>query len=168
MQTIGQAQQQRQQVQQVQAQTKQQIESNPEPAAKEMYELMKTLPDDAKQQLLQQIFTPTSTGGFVEAGGVKKGMPDKYNPIANVFIDKGWAMFDPQGNVNLSEPEATYEKGTFELQPDGTAFNTQTGTTVGGKGDIPTDWGETYTETLTEGLKYICLLYTSPSPRDRS
>ena len=119
MQTIKQAQQQQQQVQQQQAQTKQQIESNPEPAAKEMYELLKTLPDDAKQQLLQQIFTPTSTGGFIEAGGVKKGMPDKYNPIAGVFLQKGWAMFDPKGNVNLSEPEREFEKATFEIVEKG-------------------------------------------------
>jgi len=105
-----------QQRQQQQTQQRQQIEDNPEPAAKEMYELMKTLPDDAKEQLLNQIFTPTSTGGFVEAGGVKKGMPDKYNPIANVFMEKGWAMFDEKGNVSLSEPEPSYEKvSTFEI-----------------------------------------------------
>ena len=98
---------------------KQQIEADPEPAAKEMYELMKTLPDDAKQVLLQQIFKPTGTGGFIQAGGVKKDMPDKYNPLANVFLQKGWATFDEKGNVNLSEPEREFEKATFEIVEKG-------------------------------------------------
>ena len=155
MQTIGQAQQQQKQVQQQQAATTKQIEDNPEPAAKEMYELMKTLPDEAKAQLLNQIFTPTSTGGFIEAGGVKKDMPDKYNPIANVFIEKGWAMFDQKGNVSFNEAEDVYEKTTFKEMSDGSILNTATGEIIAKNGDIPPDWGETYTETLTEGLKYI-------------
>ena len=140
MQTVQQQQQQKQQVQQQQAQTKQQIESNPEPAAKEMYELMKTLPDEAKQQLLQQIFTPTSTGGSISSGGKEVKMGAKYNPIAGVFLEKGWAMFDPKGNVNLSEPEPTYEKGTFEIVEKGGKvykFNTATNEEVemGSTGD---------------------------------
>ena len=99
---------------------------------------MKTLPDEAKQQLLQQIFTPTSTGGFIEAGGVRKDMPDKYNPIANVFLEKGWAMFDPKGNVNLSEPEPTYEKGTYVYNADDNLIiNSATGETIVSGDDIP-------------------------------
>ena len=137
IQTVQQAQQQQQQVQQQQAQVKQQVESNPEAAAKEMYELMKTLPDEAKTQLLQQIFTPTSTGGFIEAGGVRKDMPDKYNPIANVFLEKGWAMFDPKGNVNLSEPEPVTEKGTYTMNANGDVLNTATGNVAINKNDIP-------------------------------
>ena len=117
-----------------QQEIKQQVESNPEPAAKEMYELMKTLPDDAKTQLLQQIFTPKSTGGFIEAGGVRKDMPDKYNPIANVFLEKGWAMFDPKGNVNLSEPVREFEKGTYAYNADDDVIvNTATGDIVKSK-----------------------------------
>ena len=138
MQTVQQQQQQKQQVQQQQAETAQQIESNPEPAAKEMYELMKTLPDEAKTQLLNQIFTPTSTGGFIEAGGVKKDMPDKYNPIAGVFLEKGWAMFDPKGNVNLSEPIREFEKGTYDYNAeDNVILNTATGETIINGNDIP-------------------------------
>ena len=129
MQTVQQAQQQKQQVQQQQAQTKQQIESDPEPAAKEMYELMKTLPDEAKTQLLNQIFTPTATGNFIEAGGVKKNMPDKYNPIAGVFLEKGWAMFDPKGNVNLSEPEEEKEEEWYYSPEDNLLYNRKSGDT---------------------------------------
>ena len=144
MQTIGQAQQQQQQqqqkqqqMQQQQTQQQQQIESNPEPAAKEMYELMKTLPDEAKQQLLEQIFTPTSTGGSISSGGKEVKMGAKYNPIANVFLEKGWAMFDPKGNVNLSEPEPIAEKGTYTQNANGDVLNTATGEVILNKGDIP-------------------------------
>ena len=137
MQTVQQVQQQRQQVQQQQAQTKQQIESNPEPAAKEMYELMKTLPDEAKTQLLNQIFTPTSTGGSISSGGKEVKMGAKYNPIAGVFLEKGWAMFDPKGNVNLSEPEPIAEKGTYTQNANGDVLNTATGEVVLNKEDIP-------------------------------
>ncbi len=136
-QTVKQAQQATLAQAKQQQEVKQQVESNPEAAAKEMYELMKTLPDDAKQQLLQQIFTPTSTGGFMSAGNKKVNMPDKYNPIANVFLEKGWAMFDPKGNVNLSEPEPTYEKGTFEEDKGGNLINTATGETIIRSDDIP-------------------------------
>ena len=137
----------------------QQIEDNPEPAAKEMYELLKTLPDEAKQQLLQQIFTPTGSGGTVSSGGKTIQIPGKYNPIAQVFVDKGWAMFDAKGNVNLSEPEREFEKGTFKEMSDGSILNEATGEIIAKSGDIPPDWGETYTETLSEGLKYIGQMY---------
>ena len=30
------------------------------------------------------------------------------------------------------------------------------------------DWAETYDQTMLNGLSYRCLLYTSPSPRDRT
>ena len=137
MQTVQQQQQKKQQVQQQQAQQQQQIESNPEPAAKEMYELMKTLPDEAKTQLLNQIFTPTSTGGSISSGGKEVKMGAKYNPIAGVFLEKGWAMFDPKGNVNLSEPEPIAEKGTYTQNANGDVLNTATGEVVLNKGDIP-------------------------------
>ncbi|MBE3085384.1 MAG: hypothetical protein IMZ64_04105 [Bacteroidetes bacterium] len=133
MQTVQQQQQQKQQ----QVAQRQQIESDPEPAAKEMYELMKTLPDEAKQQLLQQIFTPTSTGGSISSGGKEVKMGAKYNPIAGVFLEKGWAMFDPKGNVNLSEPEPVTEKGTYTQNANGDVLNTATGEVVLNKGDIP-------------------------------
>ena len=32
--------------------------------------------------------------------------------------------------------------------------------------ELPEDQIETYTEQLEEILSYVCLLYTSPSPRD--
>ena len=138
IQTVQQAQQQQQQVQQQQAQVKQQVESNPEAAAKEMYELMKTLPDEAKTQLLQQIFTPTSTGGSISSGGKEVKMGAKYNPIAGVFLEKGWAMFDPKGNVNLSEPIREFEKGTYDYNAeDNVILNTATGETIVNGNDIP-------------------------------
>ena len=114
------AQQQQQSVQQQQVKSQKEIEANPEPAAQEMYNLMKTLPDDAKTQLLNQLFTPTSSGSTVSSGGktVQVG-GEKYNPLANVFLEKGWAMFDAKGNVNLSEPEREFEKGTFEIVEKG-------------------------------------------------
>ena len=114
------AQQQAGQQQQQQAEIKAKIEANPEPAAQEMYNLMKTLPDDAKNQLLNQLFTPTSSGSSVSSGGktVQVG-GEKYNPLANVFLQKGWAMFDEKGQVNLSEPEREFEKGTFEIVEKG-------------------------------------------------
>ena len=125
-------QRQQQQVAQQQQQVAQQqkIESNPEPAAKEMYELLKTLPDEAKAQLLNQIFTPTSTGGSISSDGKEVKMGAKYNPIANVFIEKGWAMFDQKGNVSFNEAEDVYEKGTFEIVEKGGVIykiNTATG-----------------------------------------
>ena len=59
------AQQQQQSVQQQQLKSQKEIEANPEPAAQEMYNLMKTLPDEAKEQLLNQLFTPTSSGSTI-------------------------------------------------------------------------------------------------------
>jgi hypothetical protein len=91
---------------------------------------MKTLPDEAKSQLLQQLFTPTSTGSTISGGGKTIQMPGKYNAIAKVFLDKGWAMFDPKGNVNLSEPKEAFEKGTYEIKEAGGnvyKLNSQTG-----------------------------------------
>ena len=124
------AQQQAGQQQQQAIQTKQQIEANPEPAAQEMYNLMKTLPDDAKTQLLNQLFTPTSSGSSISSGGKEVQVGgEKYNPLANVFLEKGWAMFDAKGQVNLSEPEREFEKGTFEIVEKGGKvykFNTAT------------------------------------------
>jgi hypothetical protein len=122
-----------QQVQQ-QLAIKQQVEQNPEPAAKEMYELMKTLPDEAKSQLLQQLFTPTSTGSTINGKPISGA---KYNAIAKVFLDKGWAMFDPKGNVNLSEPKEVPEKGTFTMNANGDVLNTTTGNIIYKKEDIP-------------------------------
>lgn len=115
---------------QQQGAARQKIEDNPEPAAKEMYELLKTLPDEGKNQLLQQIFTPTSAGGTISSGGKTIQTAGKHNPIANVFLEKGWAMFDAKGNVNLSEPVKEFEKSTFEtVEHDGNlySYNTATG-----------------------------------------
>ena len=109
---------------------RQQIEDNPEPAAKEMYELLKTLPDEAKQQLLQQIFTPTAPKGTMTSAGRTVTMPEKYNPIAGVFMSKGWATVDASGRPVLSEPERIFEKGTFEIVEKGGIIykhNTATG-----------------------------------------
>ena len=114
------AQQQAGQQQMQQIEMKKEIEANPEPAAQEMYNLMKTLPDDAKTQLLNQLFTPTSSGSSISSGGKEVQVGgEKYNPLANVFLEKGWAMFDAKGNVNLSEPEEKFEKGTFEIVEKG-------------------------------------------------
>ena len=98
-----------------QAIAKEKVETDPESAAKEMYNLILTLPDEAKSQLLNQIFTPTAPSGTITSAGKQVTMPEKYNPIASVFLEKGWAMFDAKGNVNLSEPEREFEKGTFEI-----------------------------------------------------
>jgi len=125
------AQQQAGQQQMQQIEMKKQIEANPEPAAQEMYNLMKTLPDDAKTQLLNQLFTPTSSGSSISSGGKEVQVGgEKYNPLANVFLEKGWAMFDAKGQVNLSEPEREFEKGTFKtVAHDGNlySYNTATG-----------------------------------------
>ena len=82
------AQQQAGQQQMQQIEMKKEIEANPEPAAQEMYNLMKTLPDDAKTQLLNQLFTPTSSGSTVSSGGKEVQVGgEKYNPLANVFLE---------------------------------------------------------------------------------
>ena len=106
---------------------RQKIEEDPEPAAKEMYELMKTLPDENKQQLLQQIFTP-SKGGTISSGDKTIPVEGKHNPIANVFLEKGWAMMDASGKAVLSEPKRLFEKGTFSYsEKDNLILNTATG-----------------------------------------
>jgi len=145
---------------QQQGAARQKIEDNPEPAAKEMYELLKTLPDDAQNQLLNQIFTPTHAGGTMSSAGKTITTPEKYNPIAGIFIDKGWAMFDAKGNVNLSEPEREFEKGTFKEMESGDILNEATGEIIA-RGDIPEgvdnkliadayNYGSTYMGRLTE------------------
>ena len=106
---------------------RQKIEEDPEPAAREMYELMKTLPDESKQQLLQQIFTP-SRGGTMSSGDKTIQVEGRHNPIANVFLEKGWAMMDASGKAVLSEPERLFEKGTFSYsEKDNLILNTATG-----------------------------------------
>lgn len=115
---------------QQQGAARQQIESNPEPAAKEMYELLKTMPDETQAHLLQQIFTPTTPKGTITALGKQVTMPEKYNPIADVFMSKGWATIDEGGKPVLSEPEREFEKGTFEITTEGGKvyqLNTATG-----------------------------------------
>ena len=108
---------------------RQKIEDNPEPAAKEMYELLKTMPDEVQEKLLNQIFTPTTPKGGISSAGETITMPEKYNPIAGVFLSKGWATIDKAGKAVLSEPEREFEKGTFEIVEKGGKvykFNTAT------------------------------------------
>jgi len=143
----------------------QQIESNPEPAAKEMYELLKTLPDESKQQLLQQIFTPTSTGGTISSGGKTIKTAGKYNPIANVFLEKGWAMMDASGRPTLSEPVREFEKGTWSYNDkDNLMVNTATGETV--KMSVEGVDGELIADAYNYGMTYMGKL-TDPTLLER-
>lgn len=158
MRTMGQAQQQQQQQQQ-QGAAKQQIEANPEPAAKEMYELLKTMPPETQNVLLNQIFTPTAPSGTISSAGKTVTTPEKYNPIADVFMSKGWATIGEGGKPVLSEPEREFEKGTFKEMSDGDIINEATGEIIAKGSEIPTDWGIVYTETLDEGLKYVKEMY---------
>ena len=138
MQTVQQQQQQKQQVQQQQAQVKQQIESNPEPAADEMWKFYLSLPEENQPMFLDQISKQTSSGSTVSSGGrtVQVGGA-KYNPIFNNWIEKGYVMFDPKGNIVVNKPEATYEKGTFTEMKNGDILNTSTNEVIVRAGDIP-------------------------------
>ena len=130
MQVANQIQKGQQQQQTQAAKAREMVEADPEKAAQEMYNLMLTLPDEAKTQLLNQLFTPTSSGSSMSSGAKTINMPSKYNPLANVFLEKGWAMFDAKGNVNLSEPEKEAVKDTFKtVEHDGNlySFDTSTG-----------------------------------------
>jgi len=141
--TLAQAQQQGAQ--------RQQIEDNPEPAAKEIYELMKTLPDEIRDKLLQQMFTPTAPKGTMTSAGKTVTMPEKYNPIADVMMSKGWATIDVSGKPVLSEPEREFEKGTFKEMSDGSILNEATGEVIVRAVDMPE--GFTAKE-IADGLNY--------------
>ena len=106
------------QVQQQQA-AKQKIEADPEAAAKEMYNLILSMPDDTQGTLLNQLFTPTHAGGTMSSAGKTITTAEKYNPIAGVFLNKGWATIDKTGNAVLSEPEREFEKATFTITEKG-------------------------------------------------
>lgn len=122
--------QQQGQVQQQQAMA-QQVEQNPYGAAEEMFKFMLTLPEENQNALLQQIFTPTEASGTITMGGrTEKVGGGEYNPIANVFVEKGWAMVDKQGNVTLNRPVKETEKGTYTYNAeDNLIVDTATGET---------------------------------------
>ena len=164
-----------QQQQQTQAmEAKKKVEADPEAAAQEMYNLMLTLPDEAKEQLLNQLFTPTSSGSSMSSGGKTINMPSKYNPLASVFLEKGWAMFDAKGNVNLSEPEKENEKGTFEKLDDNTLFNSKTGETKKINEMGEKDWDVVYNDIIDDAegqvkgfLESTVLENVDPAERDK-
>jgi len=164
-----------QQQQQTQAmEAKKKVEADPEAAAQEMYNLMLTLPDEAKEQLLNQLFTPTSSGSSMSSGGKTINMPSKYNPLASVFLEKGWAMFDAKGNVNLSEPEKENEKGTFEKLDDNTLFNSKTGETKKINEMGEEDWDAVYNDIIDDAegqvkgfLESTVLENVDPAERDK-
>lgn len=104
-------QQQKQQMQQVQ-----QIEENPEPAAKEMFQFMQTVDDETRNRLLDQLFTPIKTGSITMGDKTMK-TPDRYNSIAQEFINNGWVTFNPKtGEPEFSMPQREFEKGTYEFE----------------------------------------------------
>ena len=104
-------QQQKQQMQQVQ-----QIEENPEPAAKEMFQFMQTVDDETRQRLLDQLFAPIKTGS-ITMGDKTMETPDRYNSIAQEFINNGWVTFNPKtGEPEFSMPQREFEKGTYEFE----------------------------------------------------
>ena len=140
--TLAQAQQQ--------GAAKQKIEDNPEPAAEEMYNLILSMPDETQNTLLNQLFTPTSTGGTISSAGKTIKTEPKYNAIAGVFLSKGWATIDKAGKAVLSEPEREFEKGTFESTDQG-ILNTATGKIMVKNKDIPE--GFTAKE-IADGLNY--------------
>jgi hypothetical protein len=121
-------------------------------AAMEVWKFISTLDEAGQKFYIQKLKEKEQPkGGYIESGGVRKEMPGSLG-MYGYLVDGGF--IDPNTDTVIKE-KVEYEKGTFILQPDGSAFNTATGVTVGGKGDIPPDWGEVYTETLTEGLKHI-------------
>ena len=134
-----------QQVQQQQA-TTQQIESNPEAAAEEMWKFILTLPEENRQALVDKVFTPTSAGGTISSAGKEIKTAPKYNPIANVWLEKGYVMFDPKGNLVINKPQREFEKATFTETDTGDILNTATGEVIIKSGDIPK--GITSTEIL--------------------
>jgi len=123
---------------------------------------MKTLPDDAKTQLLNQLFTPTSSGSTVSSGGktVQVG-GEKYNPLANVFLEKGWAMFDAKGNVNLSEPKRVAEKDTWKKLDDDTIFNSATGEKKELADMAEKDWDVIYNDVIKDAEGQVKAFFES-------
>ncbi|MHA1483632.1 MAG: hypothetical protein ACTSQA_09415 [Candidatus Heimdallarchaeaceae archaeon] len=144
------AQQQVQQQARQQA-TAQQIEDNPEPAAKEAWNFMLSLPEENQQAYANEVFAPTHAGGTMSSGGKTVTTAPKYNAIANVWLEKGWVKFDEKGNVHINRPEDVFESGTFKEKADGSLFNSATGETVIEAGDIPI--GFTAKE-IADGLNY--------------
>ncbi len=125
-------------------------ENMPE-AAMQVWEFISTLEPESQKFFIQQLKQKEEPAGYIEAAGKRVEVPGSVG-MYRYLVDQG--LLDPATDTVI-EKGREFEKGTFVLQPDGSAFNTATGISVGGKGDIPPDWGETYTETLTEGLKYI-------------
>ena len=114
--TMGNAMAQAQQ----QGASRQKIEDNPAPAADEMWKFYQSLPEENKEQFLNQMFEPTGAGGTVSSGGktVQVG-GQKYNAIAQNWIDTKKVMFSEDGKMTVNEPEREFEKGTYEIVEKG-------------------------------------------------
>ena len=123
---------------------KQQIESNPEAAAEEMWKFYLTLPEENQKMLLDQISKPISSGSTINGKPISG---EKYNAIFNNWLQKGRVIFDSKGNVTVNEPEREFEKGTYVYNAeDNLIINSATGETIVSGDDIPK--GITPTEIL--------------------
>ena len=149
------AQQQQQSVQQQQAKSQKEIEANPEPAANEMWPFYLSLPEENKEEFMNQMSAPTSSGSTVSSGGKTVDVGGKhYNAIFQNWIDTKKVMFSSDGKVIVNEPEETFESGTFKEKKNGDLYNSQTGETISGD-DIPNDFKAVYKDVLERGLKWI-------------
>jgi len=124
--TMGNAMAQAQQ----QGASRQKIEDNPAPAAGEMWKFYQSLPEENKEQFMNEMSAPTSSGSTVSSGGksVQVG-GQKYNAIFQNWIDTKKVMSGPDGKIIVNEPEREFEKGTFEIVEKGGKvykFNTAT------------------------------------------
>ena len=138
-----------------QQEIKQKVEENPEPFAEEQWKFFLSLDEEGQKRFTDQIFAPSPQRSTINGQPVPNAKT-KYagGAIADYWINKGYVMFDPKGNVVVNKPIPETEKGTYTEMDNGDILNTATGITIP-KGDIPPDWGTVYTETLKEGLDYI-------------
>ncbi len=114
-----------------QQEVKQQVESNPEPFAEEQWKFFLSLDEEGQKRFIDQTFAPLPQKSTINGQPVPNAKT-KYagGVIADYWINKGYVMFDPKGNVVVNKPKDVYEKGTFEIVEKGGKvykFNTATG-----------------------------------------
>ncbi len=150
---------------QQQGAARQQIEANPEEAAKVSYEFLLSLPEETQGVLLKQIFTPAGSKSTISAGGKTVSVGgEKLNAIAQSMLDKGQVTMDASGKPILSKPEREFEKATFTIvEKGGKVYKLNTAT---GEEELlgSTDDPETVNEVVKQiNADALALVKTDPS-----